>query len=98
MLTRVEPASARQSGGSESSIEVLSVATAVPPYKVGQDEVAYRAQTVFPQFARLDALYTNTGIETRYSCNPSDWYHETRTWEQRTASFQHHALLLLETV
>ncbi len=98
MLTRVKPARAEQSSNSGTTIEILSVATAVPPYKVGQEEVAHRAQTVYPQYARLDALYTNTGIDTRYSCHPSDWYHQTRTWEERTASFQHHALLLLETV
>jgi alkylresorcinol/alkylpyrone synthase len=60
--------------------------------------VAHRARTVFPQFARLDGLYTNTGIDTRFSCHPSDWYHETRTWEERTASFQGNADALLEKV
>jgi alkylresorcinol/alkylpyrone synthase len=65
---------------------------------VTQEEVAHRARTVFPQYARLDGLYTNTGIDTRYACHPSDWYHETRTWEERTHSFQRFAMELLETV
>ena len=35
-----------------------------------QDDVAERAKKVFPHLARSDALYANTGIETRYSCQP----------------------------
>ncbi len=83
---------------SKFDVEIASVATAVPKHKVGQDEAAERAQKVFPQFARLEALYTNTGVDTRYSVEPSEWYLQPRSWEERTASFQRHALDLLEQV
>ena len=46
----------------------------------------------------LGALYGNTGIDTRYSCQPSDWYYQRHGWEARTEVFQHHALALLEEV
>jgi len=98
MLTKVDPKPSEFRSARSTGVEILSVATAVPAHTVTQDDATYRAQTVFPQFARLDSLYTNTGIETRYSCHPCDWYHVTRTWEERTASFQRHALELLEKV
>jgi alkylresorcinol/alkylpyrone synthase len=79
-------------------IEILSVTSAVPSFQVTQEEVAWRAQKVYPQYARLDSLYTNTGIDTRYACEPREWYLEPRTWEERSASFQRHAMDLLEKV
>jgi alkylresorcinol/alkylpyrone synthase len=55
-------------------------------------------QAVFPHLARLGTLYSNTGIETRYACQPKDWYYERHGWEARTEVFQRHALALLEEV
>ena len=66
MLTKVDPGPREVRGASAAGVEILSVTSAVPAFKVTQDEVAWRAQKVYPQYARLDALYTNTGIETRY--------------------------------
>ncbi|HEX9881624.1 MAG TPA: 3-oxoacyl-[acyl-carrier-protein] synthase III C-terminal domain-containing protein [Hyphomicrobium sp.] len=77
-------------------VQIASVATAVPAHIVGQEQAAERAQKVFPQFARLEALYTNTGIDRRYSVEPQEWYLQPRSWEERMASYQHHALELLE--
>ena len=98
MLTKVDPGPRHVRGALASGVEILSVASAVPSYKVTQDEVAWRAQKVYPQYARLDSLYTNTGIDTRYACEPREWYLEPRTWEERTASFQRHSMDLLEKV
>ncbi len=81
-----------------TAVEIASVATAVPSYVVGQEEVAERARKVYPQYARLDALYTNTGIDRRYAVEPQEWYLTPRTWEERTASYQRNALELLERV
>jgi alkylresorcinol/alkylpyrone synthase len=79
-------------------VEIVSVATAVPGHVVTQDDAAWRAQKVFPQYARLDALYTNTGIDTRYAVEPVAWYLSEHSWEERTAIYQRHALDLLERV
>ena len=54
------------------NVQIASVATAVPEHVTGQEEVAERAQKVFPQYARLDSLYKNTGIERRYSVEPKE--------------------------
>ena len=80
------------------SVQIASVATAVPAHVTGQEEVAERAQKIFPQYARLDSLYKNTGIERRYSVEPKEWYLQPHTWEDRTRSYQRHALDLLERV
>ncbi len=79
-------------------VAITGVATAVPPHKVSQDDIAERAKAVFPHLARLDGLYANTGIENRYACQPKDWYYERHGWEERTEVFQRHALQLLEEV
>ena len=57
-----------------------------------------RSRDVYPQFAHIEGLYSNTGVETRYFCQPTEWYLVPRTWEERTAVFQRHALDLLERV
>jgi alkylresorcinol/alkylpyrone synthase len=79
-------------------VAITGVATAVPPHRVSQDDVAERARAVFPHLARLDGLYANTGIESRYACQPKDWYYKRHGWEARTEVFQRHALELLEEV
>jgi alkylresorcinol/alkylpyrone synthase len=79
-------------------VEIASVATAVPRHVVTQADANERARIVYPQYARLDALYTNTGIDTRYSVEPVPWHLTTHTWEERTDSYQRNALELLEQV
>jgi alkylresorcinol/alkylpyrone synthase len=79
-------------------VEIAGVATAVPPHRVSQDDIAERAKQVFPHLARLSALYANTGISNRYACQPKEWYYERHGWEARTEVFQRHALQLLEEV
>jgi hypothetical protein len=79
-------------------VEIASVATAVPRHVVTQADANERARIVYPQYAWLDALYTNTGIDTRYSVEPVPWHLTTHTWEERTDSYQRNALELLEQV
>jgi alkylresorcinol/alkylpyrone synthase len=77
-------------------VEILSVATANPPYRLDQAEAAARARELYPHLKKLWRLYDNTCIETRYNCEPIDWYLRPHSWEERTASFQKNALDLLE--
>ncbi len=79
-------------------VAITGVATAVPAHRLSQDDIAERAKAVFPHLARLDGLYANTGIESRYACQPKEWYYEHHGWEARTEVFQRHALQLLEEV
>jgi alkylresorcinol/alkylpyrone synthase len=77
-------------------VEVLSLATANPPYRLTQADAAARARELYPHLKRLWRLYDNTGIDTRYNCEPIEWYLKPHSWEERTASFQKNALDLLE--
>ena len=79
-------------------VEIASVATAVPSHAVSQKTVAEGAKRFFPHLLGLTSLFSNTGVETRYVCEHPDWYLEDRGWEERTAVFRKHALILLEEV
>ncbi|MBY0558964.1 3-oxoacyl-[acyl-carrier-protein] synthase III C-terminal domain-containing protein [Hyphomicrobium sp.] len=79
-------------------VEILSIASANPPYKISQRDALANAAMIYPQFASLHGLFANTGIDYRYTCQPTDWYQRPHTWEERTEVFQEHALKLLEQV
>ncbi len=79
-------------------VEIAGVATAVPAHRLSQNDAASRAKDLFPQLAGHDRLFRNTGIKTRYACEPPEWYGVEHGWEARTEIFLHHALLLLEEV
>jgi alkylresorcinol/alkylpyrone synthase len=79
-------------------VEVLALATANPPFRLVQAEAAARAKELYPNLKRLWPLFDNTGIETRYNCEPIEWYLKPHSWEERTASFHKNALDLLERV
>ena len=98
MTTHAQLLTGGRSVPSAIDVEIASVATAVPEHVTGQQEISERAYKLYPQYARLEALYTNTGIERRYSVEPKHWYLQTHTWEERTQSYQRHALPLLERV
>ncbi len=78
-----------------------ALATAVPPFALGQAEVAERARRLFagsaaPELDRLMPVFLNAGIERRYSCVPIDWYEAPHGWTDRAALYRDHAVRLLE--
>lgn len=80
---------------------ILSIATAVPPFRIDQTEVVKIGEALFPAFAaqdpeRLAAIYRNAEIETRYSCVPLDWYRTATDFTERNALYVKNALDLLE--
>jgi alkylresorcinol/alkylpyrone synthase len=79
-------------------VEILSVATANPAFVLSQAEATRRAREIFPHLKALWPLYDNAGIEQRYNCEPVEWYLKPHTWEERTTTFQKHALDLLADV
>ena len=81
------------------SPRLLSLATAVPPFALGQPEVAERARRLFgdaEDVERLMPVFANAGIERRYSCVPIDWYEKPHGWSERNALYLEHATRLLE--
>lgn len=81
---------------------LLSIATAVPPYVLHQDEVAAKASELFAadfaDFSRLAPVYANAAIATRHSCVPIDWYLAPHGFAERNRLYVDNALELLERV
>jgi alkylresorcinol/alkylpyrone synthase len=98
MLDAVKSTARQRVAAAGFDVEILSLATANPRFRLTQGEAAARARELFPHLKRLWPLYDNTGIEIRYNCEPLDWYLRPHSWEERTASFHKHALDLLEQV
>jgi alkylresorcinol/alkylpyrone synthase len=85
-------------GAVHFDVAVTGMATAVPPHRLTQNEARRRAARLFPHLKGHRSLFRNTGIETRYTCQPADWYEEEHGWEERTEIFQRQALDLLSEV
>lgn len=80
---------------------ILSVATAVPPYLLDQDDVAHRIALALgprsPEILRLLPTFGNAGIGHRYSCVPIEWYEHVHDWPERNRIYLESALDLLES-
>lgn len=78
---------------------LLSVATAVPKYRLDQAEVAALAPQLFDRLCseidRLMPVFENAGILNRYACMPIDWYMEPRGWRERNQLYLDNAIELL---
>ena len=68
-----------------------SLATASPPYVLETDHVIKQAGRIFARFGsefeRMLPVFTNTGIERRYSVCPTDWFDQKNGWPERTKQF-----------
>jgi alkylresorcinol/alkylpyrone synthase len=98
MLEALKPETRDIATAGGFDVEILSVATANPAFRLSQAEATKRAREIFPHLKALWPLYDNTGIELRYNCEPVEWYLKPHSWEERTATFQKHALDLLADV
>lgn len=80
---------------------LLALKSAVPPYVLEQKDVVVRAGQLFGErrdVERLMPIFSNTGIERRYSCVPIDWYNAEHGWRDRTELYIGNATDLLEKV
>ena len=66
---------------------LLSLATAVPPQTIAQDEAKERARRAFggkkALFDRLSGVFDNAGIAKRHIVAPKDWYEACHGWHDR---------------
>ena len=72
-------------------VNMLAVATAVPPHKLEQQAVANAARQVyartFARFPRLADVFINAGIERRYSARSLEWLSAPHDWAERTEAY-----------
>ncbi len=72
-------------------VTLLSLATAVPPHRLGQAAVIERARRIyarsFERFPKLAEVYVNAGIETRYSVCPLEWFDTGHDLSERTRAY-----------
>jgi len=77
---------------------LLSLATAVPEHVLRQRDVAEAASQHFgaryPEFERLAKVFESTGIITRRSVRPIDWFAQPRGWPERTEAYLEGAQIL----
>src|SRR3712207_8439126 len=68
---------------------ILSAATAVPPHRVGQEEIKEFARNLFAghfrDLERLLPVFDNGLIETRHFCQPLGWYGREWSFPERNA-------------
>jgi alkylresorcinol/alkylpyrone synthase len=80
---------------------ILGIATAVPPFELGQAEVMRRIELALgprsPEIVRLLPMFGNTGIHRRYSCVPIAWYERLHEWPERNRVYLDSAIDLLES-
>lgn len=80
---------------------LLALKSAVPPHVLEQSDVVIRAGQLFGErrdIERLLPVFSNTGIDRRYSCVPIDWYAADHGWRDRTDLYVRNATDLLENV
>ncbi len=72
-------------------VNVLAVATAVPPHKLEQRAVADAACQVyarmFARYPKLADVFINAGIERRYSAKSLEWLSAPHDWAERTDAY-----------
>jgi len=78
---------------------ILSVATAVPRFRLDQADVARAAAELFDSrhsdIERLMPVFDNAGIATRHASMPIDWYFQPHGWRERNQRYLENAVELL---
>jgi alkylresorcinol/alkylpyrone synthase len=78
---------------------LLSVATALPDFRLDQRAVASVALRIFDreksEIDRLMPVFENAGISSRHSCVTFEWYAQPHGWRERNALYLEHATRLL---
>jgi alkylresorcinol/alkylpyrone synthase len=80
--------------------KILSVATALPPHRIGQGEAKEFARALFAEefrdIERLTPIFDNVNVGNRYFCVPREWFERDHSFPERNALYVEHALNLSE--
>jgi alkylresorcinol/alkylpyrone synthase len=70
---------------------LLALAPTPAPFVLDQDDVIRRARNIFgprmADFERIAKVFAATGIRTRQTAMPADWYETPRGWPERTQAY-----------
>jgi alkylresorcinol/alkylpyrone synthase len=71
------------------SARLLALATASPPHRLSQADIAQAAREAFddPLVERLAPVFDTAGVRTRQTVRPIDWYLTPQGWPERTAAY-----------
>jgi len=79
---------------------ILSVATALPPHRIGQEEAKTFARGMFSRrdgdIERLLPIFDNVNVDNRYFCVPVEWFERDHGFPEKNALYVEHALDLSE--
>ncbi len=80
--------------------KICAASTAVPPYRVAQDQTKEFARKIFGN-SRLDtdrllSVFDNAGIDTRYFSCPIDWFGQSHTLDEKNRIYIESATNLTE--
>ncbi|MBT5107474.1 MAG: type III polyketide synthase [Rhodospirillaceae bacterium] len=79
--------------------KLIALATATPKHKMRQADIETLGEAIFAdraaEFDRMRGIYTNAGIDTRYSCVGLDWYGRDHSWPERNNLYIENAVSLL---
>lgn len=86
----------------QSPVRLLSTATAVPPHRIGQEDAAALAGEIYAGrvegWEHLAAVFASTGVRTRYSAAPLEWFRDPHGWEDKARCYHDTASSLLAEV
>jgi alkylresorcinol/alkylpyrone synthase len=79
------------------AVRVMSVGTAVPPYRVDQEHAKAFAREMFSDggkrnVERLLRVFDHTGIDSRHLCVPFEWAKAEHTFAQKNDLYVEHAV------
>lgn len=70
---------------------LISLATASPPHELRQPAIIEAVRRVvgdrMRDFARLEPVFVNAGIDRRQSVRPMEWHGASRDWAERTEAY-----------
>jgi alkylresorcinol/alkylpyrone synthase len=80
-------------------VNLAGLATAVPRYRLDQEEACCFAETLFgSEFKHVASVFANSGIRSRYSAAPIEWFEQPHDWPERNRLYLTASVELLERV
>ena len=80
-------------------VSINGLSSAFPENKVFQEEIKDLGRKLFStktDFKKMEKVYDNSGVKTRYLCEELNWYLNEHNWSERNYLFKRNAIALLK--